>query len=68
MRWVEVNSLGDKILLVDTDCCFIVVASEYYVNAFKLADGRLITERIDSSSSSHHKLVSKCFSVPFLIY
>ncbi|KAG7594224.1 hypothetical protein ISN45_Aa01g029930 [Arabidopsis thaliana x Arabidopsis arenosa] len=80
VKWVEVSSLGDKALIVATDSCFLVLASEYYgclenaiyfndgedVSVFKLDDGSIINKQIDSSSSSSHESCFQMFSAPFL--
>ncbi|AAG30996.1 putative F-box protein [Arabidopsis thaliana] len=79
VEWVEVSSLGDKALIVATDNCFLVLASEYYgclenaiyfndredVSVFKLDDCSIITKQINSSSSSSHQSCFQMFSTSF---
>ncbi|KFK38928.1 hypothetical protein AALP_AA3G178500 [Arabis alpina] len=57
-KWVEVKSLGDYAIVMATDCCFSVLANEFYgclqssiyfsddeeeLNMFKLDDGSITT-------------------------
>lgn len=66
-KWVEVKSLGDNAIVMATDCCFSVLAHEFYgclqnsiyfsdedeeLKVFKLEDGSITTTKITGFSQS----------------